>query len=164
MAWLRVQLTEEEVRVVQAERETHPDPVVRRKLWVLWLLHCGTTREKAAQIAGVARSTVERYVAVYRTGGLDGLRKQGRGYRPTSDLAAYTEVIRQAFEEQPVRTIAQACQRIEDLTGIRRQPTQVRRFLKGLGMRWQRVRAIPVPPKKTWQSTRPTKPLFSTAS
>src|SRR5688572_28494012 len=127
MAWLRVQLTQAEVRVVQAERETHPDPGVRRKLWVLWLLHCSTTREKAAHIVGVARSTVERYVAVYRSGGLDGLRKQGRDYRPSSDLAAYSEVIRQAFEEQPVRTIAQACQRIEDLTGIRRQPTQVRR-------------------------------------
>jgi hypothetical protein len=26
----------------------------------------------------------------------------------------------------------------------------VRKFLKDLGMKWQCVRAIPVPPKKTW--------------
>ena len=49
----------------------------------------------------------------------------------------------------PVCTIAKACDRIEKLTGIRRSPTQVRKFLKGLGLKWQRIRAIPVPPKKT---------------
>jgi hypothetical protein len=27
----------------------------------------------------------------------------------------------------------------------------VRKFLKDLGMKWQCVRAIPVPPKKTWR-------------
>ena len=46
-------------------------------------------------------------------------------------------------------TIAEACDRIEKLTGIRRSPTQVRQFLKDLGLKWQRIRAIPVPPNKT---------------
>src|SRR5208337_3816688 len=52
-------------------------------------------------------------------------------------------------EEAPVCTIAEACDRIEKLTGIRRSPTQVRKFLKDLGLKWQRIRAVPVPPKKT---------------
>jgi hypothetical protein len=55
MKWLRISLTEDEQRVVMSERESYPDPLVRRKLWTLWLLHCGTTREKAARIVGVAR-------------------------------------------------------------------------------------------------------------
>ena len=62
---------------------------------------------------------------------------------------AFRDIIRASFEEAPVCTIAEACDRIEKLTGIRRSPTQVRKFLKGLGLKWQRVRAIPVPPKKT---------------
>jgi transposase len=162
MAWLRIQLSEDEQRTVKGERESHPDPVVRRRFWVLWVLHCGARRNKAAEIVGVGRATVERYVREYRTGGLDGLRKRRPRYLPTSELAAHTDAIRQAFEQQPARTIAEACRRIEELTGIRRQPTQVRKLLKGLGLKWQRIRAIQVPPKKTWPNTLLTRPSFTT--
>ena len=58
----------------------------------------------------------------------------------------------------------EACQRIATLTGVERKPTQVSRFLKGMGLKWQRVRAISVPPKKTSPSTFPTKPHFSMAN
>jgi transposase len=162
MAWLRIELTEVEQRIVRAERDSHPSACVRRRLWAVWLLHCGAKREQAAKILGVACSTVQRDVQAYRTGGLEALRKSGREYRPTSALAAHTDTIRQSLEQQPARTIAEAGQRIETLTGVERKPTQVRRFLKGLGLKWQRVRAIPVPPKKTWPSTPPIKPPFWT--
>lgn len=164
MGWLRVDLTEDEQHVVKEQRESHPNPCVRRRMWTLWLLHCGTTREKSAQIVGVARSTVERYIVEFRSGGLNGFQQRREHSKPTSEFAAHRDAIRDLFEKQPVRTIAEARQRIFELTGIRRGPTQVRTFLKDLGMTWQRVRAIPVPPKKTWQSTRPIKPLFTTAN
>ena len=152
MAWFPIALTDDEQLIVNAERELHPEAHVRRKMLVLWLLHCEVTRAKAAAIAGLGRATVQRYVAAYRDGGLDSLRRWGVT-GPVSDLAAYTDAIRQALTAAPVRTVAEACDRIETLTGLRRGPTQVRRFLAGLGFRWQRVRAIPVPPKKTCQST-----------
>lgn len=38
-AVLRIALTENEQRVVNAERDGHPDSHVRRKMLVLWLLH-----------------------------------------------------------------------------------------------------------------------------
>jgi transposase len=161
MAWLRIALTEEEQRVVNEERETHPELHVRRKMLVLWSLHCGLKREQAGKLAGVARSTIERYVAAFREEGLAGLRRCG-GQGPVSDLAAYRDVIRESFERQPVSTIAEACGRIEQLTGLRRGLTQVRLFLKELGLKWQRIRAIPVPPKKTWPSTSPSRPRFTT--
>src|SRR5215469_10625136 len=75
MAWFRVRLTEDQQRIVNEERVAHPNPRVREKMLILWLLHCGTTREKAAEIAGIARATVQRYVAAFRAGGLDGLRR-----------------------------------------------------------------------------------------
>jgi transposase len=161
MAWFRVGLAEDEQRIVKAERESHPEPHVRRKMLVLWSLHCGLKREQAAKLAGVGLATVSRYVAAYRDGGLDGLR-QWNVQGPVSDLAAYRDTIRQAFEQQPVSTTAEACMRIEQLTGLQRGQTQVRRFLKGLGMKWQRIRAIPVPPKKTWRSMSPSRPCFTT--
>lgn len=161
MAWLRFELTDDEQRIVLSERESHPNGCVRRRLWTLWLLHCGLKREQAAKILGVACSTVQRDVWTYRTGGLEVLRKSGREYQPTSELAKHQDQIRQSLEQQPARTIAEAGQRIAVLTGVERKPTQVRRFLMGLGLKWQRVRAIPVPPKKTSPSMPPIKQCFS---
>jgi transposase len=152
MAWLRIQLTEQEQAAVNAERDAHPDAHVRRKMLVLWLLHCGLGRQKAAEVALLARASIQRYVAAYRDGGLDGLRRWGVT-GPVSDLAAHAAGIKEEFTRLPARTIAEAAQRIEDLTGIRRQPSQVRKFLKGLGLKFQRVRAVPVPPKKVLPST-----------
>ena len=152
MAWYRVQRTAADQEVVIAERESHPRSHVRRKMLILWLLPCGITRAKAATIAGLGRATVQRYVAAYRDGGLDGLRRWDVT-GPVSDLASFTDAIRASLTADPVRTAAEACDRIEQLTGLRRQPTQVRTFLKGLEFGWRRIRALPVPPKKTWPTT-----------
>ena len=75
MAWLRVRLTVEEQRIVNEERTSHPNEHIRERMLALWLLHSGLTRQKAAEIVGVGRATVQRYVAAYRDGGLDGLRR-----------------------------------------------------------------------------------------
>src|SRR6266550_9163235 len=106
MGWLRIELTQEEQPIVNAERDSHPQEHVRRKMLVLWLLHCGLTRGKAAQVAGLGRATVQRYVAAFREGGLDGLR-QWNVNRPVSEMAAYRELIRESFEKQPVCTVAE---------------------------------------------------------
>jgi transposase len=148
MAWFRVHLTEEQQRIVNEERVAHPDLRVREKMLVLWLLHCGSKHEEAAKIVGVSRTTVHRYVAAFRMGGLERLRSCDR-HRPQSEMAAYRDLIRASFEKQPARTMAEACDRIFQLTGLRRGPSQVRKFLKDLGLKFQRVRMIPVPPTKT---------------
>lgn len=148
MAWFPIVLTHDEQKIVDAERDSHPDAQVRRKMLVLWLLHNELTREKAGSIARLGRATVQRYVAAFRDGGFDGLRRWGV-VGPVSDMASHSDAIRASLTESPVRTIAEACDRIEALTGLCRKPTQVRVFLAGLGFRWQRIRAIPVPPKKT---------------
>ena len=58
MAWFRIALTDAEQAVVHAERDAHPDAHVRRKMLVLWLLHCGVTRAKATEVTCVGRATV----------------------------------------------------------------------------------------------------------
>ncbi len=59
MAWCHVQLTEDERRIVNEERASHPSLLVRNKMLTIWLLHCGVTRQKAADIVGVSRATVQ---------------------------------------------------------------------------------------------------------
>ena len=105
MAWLRIVLSEEEQRIVNSERDSHPCEHVRRKMLVSWLLHNGLTRQKAAEIAGLGRATVQRYVAAFAEGGLEGLRAWGVT-GPVSDLAAYAQLIKDEFTKKPVRSTA----------------------------------------------------------
>ena len=51
MAWLRVQLTDEEQEIVNEERVSHPNERIRERMLVLWLLHKGMTRQKAAVVS-----------------------------------------------------------------------------------------------------------------
>jgi transposase len=64
-------------------------------------------------------------------------------YQPTSDLEAHREHISSEFKAIPPRTINEAVERVAELTGIRRSPTQLRRFLKGLGLKRLKVGQIP---------------------
>jgi transposase len=145
--WFRPALSADEQAAVLADRDGHPDPVVRRKMNVLWAVHLGHSREDAARLAHVGVATAKRYVLAYRDGGLDRLQRREPGHRPTSDLAAHTEAIRASLSERPVRTTAEAAERIAKLTGIHRGLTQTRVFLAALGFTWQRTRAVPLPPK-----------------
>ena len=81
-----------------------------------------------------------------------------------SEMAAYRELIRESCEKQPACTVAEVGERIFRLTGLRRSPGQVRKFAKDMGLKFRRVRAIPVPPKKTWPSTSRPSPLSSRPS
>ena len=146
MARISIRLSEAEQVIVASERYSHPDLHVRRKMLVLWSVYSKVTRLQAAKVAGVGRATVQRYLAAYRDGGLDGLRPWGV-VGPVSELARHAEAIKASLHEKPVRTIAEAADRIEQLTGLSRRLTQTRVFLKELGFQGQRTRAVPVPPK-----------------
>jgi len=65
---------------------------VREKMLALWLLHNGLTRENATKIVGISRATIQRYVAAFREGGLEGLRRWVPN-RPVSEMAGYRELI-----------------------------------------------------------------------
>ena len=163
MTWYRVRLTAAELQVVNAERESHPHDQVRRKMLVVWLLHCGLTREKTPPGSpALGRATVQRYVAAFRDGGLDGLRRWDVT-GPVSDLAAFTtRPFGNRWNAEPARTIAEACERIEqsDRACVASRP-QVRKFLEGLGPEVAVASArIPVPPKKSCPNTSASKPRF----
>lgn len=154
MARISIQLSESEQAIVASERYSHPVLHVRRKMLVLWSVHSGLTHQQAGTVAGVGRATVQRYLAAYRKGGLDGLRRWAV-VGPVSKLASHAEEIKASLSETPVRTVAEAAERIEQCTGIHRGLTQTRVFLMDLGFHWQRTRAVPVPPKSLWPSTWP---------
>jgi len=148
MVWFRVKLSADEQQVVLEHRDCHVDRLVRQRMWALWLLHCGETREKTAEILQLSRATVQRHLAAYRTGGLTGLASRGEA-RIASEWTSFDERLKAEFLERPARSVAEAGERIKTLTGLERRPTQVRYHLHRLGLEYRRMRAIPAPPKKS---------------
>lgn len=53
MAWWRVNLTDEEQRMVNEQRDSRPDPHVRRHMLVLWSLHGGLKRRELSAVERV---------------------------------------------------------------------------------------------------------------
>ena len=126
----RLTFSEEEQQALHKERFEHPHPRVQQRMEVLWLISQGLVYPLVARLAGVSEATVDRYVAIYRQGGLEGLRELNWGKSSTSELMEYRDSLEESFRKNPPHTVAEACQRIKDETGIERGPTQVRAFLK----------------------------------
>ena len=121
--------SEEILSKLSTERYQHPVPLVQRRMEVLWLIGNGETQERAGKLAGVSKATVARHIALFRMKGLDGLRELD-WCTPTSELEKHRTTLENEFREHPPHTIAEACARIKELTGVSRGETQVRNFLK----------------------------------
>ena len=126
---IRLTFSEEDRQALSKERYEHPDPLVQQRMEVLWLISQGLKYKEAARLAGVSKATMERYVALYRQGGLPALRET-KWRKPTSDLQAHRQSLEESFRQNPPHTVAEACARIQEETGLERRPTQVRKFLK----------------------------------
>ena len=110
-------------------RYAHPVPHVQRRMEVLWLIGRGETQARAGELAGVSKATVARHIARFRKEGLDGLRRLD-WFKPASVLEGHRPTLEDEFRARPPHTVAEACERIRELTGVSRGPTQVRNFLK----------------------------------
>ena len=136
------QYSKEEKQNFNYERFNHPHPRVQLKMEVMWLKSQGLRNSEVALLAGVSENTVRKYLREYEEGGLEKL-KEIRFYRPKSELENHQETIQEYFEKNPPLSIKEAVAKIEDLTGIKRSETQVRKFLKRIGMQCLKVGYVP---------------------
>ena len=125
----RLTFSEEESLALKKERFSHPNLRVQQRMDVLWFISIGETYANAARLSSVSDATVDRYVAIYRKGGIEGL-KQFDWQGPTSELVSHKASLEELFRNDPPHTTAEACRRIQEATGVKRGLTQVRRFLK----------------------------------
>ena len=128
----KLTFTEADQQALDKERFEHPHPRVQQRMEVLWLISQGLVYPEVARLSCVSEATVDRYVAIYRDGGLDGLRKLNWGTSSVSELVEHKESLEESFLKNPPHTVAEARQRIKDETGVERGLTQVRAFLKRL--------------------------------
>jgi transposase len=95
-----------------------------------------------SRVVGVSERQVRNYRSAYAARGSAALTEH-TPYKPVSELKTYEDIIRESLVSSPVATAAEAGQRIEELTGVKRSPTQVRKFMHGLGLKPLKVASIP---------------------
>jgi len=139
---IRIAFSEDEIERLRRERFGHPHPRVQRKIEALLLKSEDLPHRQITRLLGVSENTLRGYLREYRDGGIERL-QEIRFRHPKSELDAHHESLAAYFEEHPPATVNEAAAKIEELTGIRRGPTQVRRFLKSLGLRPRKVGMIP---------------------
>lgn len=128
----RLTFTDADLQALHTERFEHPHPRVQLKMEAIWLISQGLVYSDVARLCCIGEATLDRSVSLYRQGGLDELRKTNWGKSSVSELEQHRESLEESFRKDPPHTVAEACQRIKEETGIERGPTQVRAFLKRL--------------------------------
>lgn len=134
--------SEDERQALEYERFHHPHPRVQRRMEALWLKSQGLPHRQIAQLCGISENTLRSNFRLWQDGGLDRL-KEFHFHTPESELDQHWNVLEDDLLEHPPATIAEAAHRIEQQTGIRRSPTQVRAFLKRMGLRRLKVGCLP---------------------
>ena len=139
---IQVDICQKDIEDFKYLRTHHPHPRIQQRIDVLWLKINGLQHNLIAQLAGVCENTVTEYLRIYKEGGIEKL-KELNFYKPQSELVQYTSSIEQYFKEHPPASIKEAASKIEELTGIKRSETQVREFLKSIGIKRRKVGTIP---------------------
>ena len=145
----RIEFSPDVLSEIERDRFHHLDPAVQRRMEVLWLKAKGEKHQRIAELAGASRPTVQRLLDMYISGGLAAVRTF-HWKVPVSALDPHRPLLEAEFRQRPPHTTAEACQRIEQLTKVRRSETRVREFLRDtLKLKWRKVGAVPLPPKLT---------------
>jgi len=139
---INIEFTEEEKNLLYYERFNHPHPRVQLKMEVLWLKSQNLHHKTICQLAKISENTLITYLEDYLEGGIEKL-KEINFYRPQSELESYRTTIKEYFHKNPPATINEAISKIEELTGIKRSHTQVRKFLKSMGMKCLKMGSLP---------------------
>ncbi len=139
---IRIEFSEDDIKKLQYERYHHPHPKVQIKMEAVYLKSKNVAHKEICRIMGISKNTLIRYLREYKDGGIDRL-KELKFYQPQSILIDHKETIEEYFMEHPPSTVNEAVEKIAELTGIVRKPTQVRNFLKKIGMKVRKVGMIP---------------------
>ena len=139
---LRIMFSEQDIADLHYERYHHPHPRVQMKMEALLLKSRGLPHQEIAACVGVSEPTLRTYLRTYLAGGIAALRDV-HFHRPESDLASYRTTLEAYFTAHPPANATQAAAAIEELTGIKRSPTQIRIFMKKLGLKRLKTYAIP---------------------
>jgi len=141
-AMIRIEFSEQDLKQIQQLRYEHAHPRVRRRMEALWLKSQGLEHQEICRLAGLSSNTLRKYLRLFQAGGIKKLTELNF-YAPASELERHCYQLETYFREHPPATLNEAAAKIEELTGLKRSPSAVGRFLNALGMAPRRVGTIP---------------------
>jgi transposase len=139
---ISISFSPDTVTELRYQRFHHPHPRVQQKMEALLLKSAALPHGLIADIVGVCPNTLRNYFQEFKEGGVERL-KELRFYQPQSALKSESARLEDYFEKNPPATVKEAAATIEQLTGIKRGLSQVRGFLKTLGLIRRKVGALP---------------------
>lgn len=139
---IKITFSEADIEALQYWRFHHPDPRIQVRMEALYLRSQRVPTRDIPRLCGISKASFHRYLKAYATGGIEPL-PHLEPRQPRRALHPHRATIEAEFRQRPPTTLAEAAARIEALTGIARKPTQVRQFLKALGMKPMKVGMLP---------------------
>jgi transposase len=139
---IRIVFTEAEIAALDYERYRHPSPHVQKRMEVVYLKSQGLSHQEIARLCRISRQTLVTILHLYQQEGIERLKCFHFAGQPSA-LNQHASTLEAYFRSQPPRTVAEAQAAIEQLTGIRRSPTQIRAFLTRIGMQVRKVGTMP---------------------
>lgn len=144
-----VEIEIKEADALQAckERKSHPSPIVRDRMHMLYLLWHSFDRGQCALILNISTTTVTQYVRMYNEGGLDRLR-QLNYHGHDSEMDQHMDSIKKDLKAIKPRTVKEAKEHISSKYGIERSTESVRRFLHRGRLKYRKTNPFPGGPDK----------------
>ena len=139
---IRVAFTEEQLKQLHYGRFHHPHPRVQLKMEALLLKSQNLPHRQICRLLSISENTLRAYFRDFLAGGVEKL-KELNFYKPESDLAEHRATLEAYFQEHPPATVKEAAAKIAELTGVCRGLTQVRQFLRSIGLRRLKVGFVP---------------------
>jgi transposase len=129
MKKIQLIITKEEIEKLNRIRLTSSISKERQKASAIYWRAKGKTEKQIQEITELSVVTIIRHIKKYNELGFAYL-KENNYKGNISELEALSALILADFNRQCPKTIAEACARIEKLTGIKRSETRITVFLK----------------------------------
>ena len=139
---IEINLSVNESALLRDLHQNHIHPVIRQRAHVILLRSRKIPNDQVSIISGLGETTIINYVHQYIEKGISWVTTLNFR-KPVSQLQSFDAEILAYFEKNPVSTISQACKEVAKLTGVTVKNTQMRAYLKKLGIKWRKVGGIP---------------------
>jgi len=135
-----IKLTEEEVKKILNLYKNGKTLKIRQRAGTIYFRYLNKAIPFIMQAVGISNKSVSKHVREYLKKGMDYITENN--YKGNaSDLDKHEDVILKDFEKKAPNTINEAIERIENLTGLRRSWTAVKRWLKKRGFLTKKQKA-----------------------
>ena len=139
---IHIDFPPEQIDALHHERFHHPHPRVQLKMEAVYLKSQGLPHHDICRLARISENTLRSYQRQFQEGGVERLKRIDWA-GTESELDEHRQALEDSVRQNPPRSTAEAAAAIERLTGVRRGPTQVRRFLTGMGLKFRKLGMIP---------------------